>query len=344
MPLTLYVERDRWRVHQSSIVKANPGIVPVIKGNGYGFTTPRLSYEAAKLRVGAIAVGTAGEVLDVRGPFSGDVHVLTPYRLDEDEGLGLPDRVIRTVSSVDGARALAGRRIVVDCRTSLRRHGVTENDLLKLGPALDDVRLEGYGVHLPLDRPGSCDPVGEVGTWVERLRAFKLPVTTMFVSHLRAFEVGRLSQRYPDITFRPRIGTRLWLGDRRAFSARGTVLDVVRLSRGERYGYRQWRALGRGHLVVVSGGTSHGIGLEAPKAVRGVVPRVKGLAIAGLASANIALSPFSWAGKQRWFGEPPHMQVSLLFLPRDVTPPAVGDELEVDVRMTTTHFDRVIDR
>jgi hypothetical protein len=59
---------------------------------------------------------------------------------------------------------------------------------------------------------------------------------------------------------------------------------------------------------------------------------------------NRSLSPFWWAGKQRWFGEPPHMQVSLLFLPADVPPPAVGDELDVDVRMTTTHFDRVIDR
>jgi hypothetical protein len=59
---------------------------------------------------------------------------------------------------------------------------------------------------------------------------------------------------------------------------------------------------------------------------------------------NRTLSPFSWAGRQRWFAEPPHMQVSLLFLPADVAPPAVGDELDVELRHTTTHFDRVVDR
>jgi len=58
---------------------------------------------------------------------------------------------------------------------------------------------------------------------------------------------------------------------------------------------------------------------------------------------NRSLSPFRWAGKQRWFAEPPHMQVSLLWLPSSVTPPAVGDELPVEVRMTTTHFDAVVD-
>jgi len=37
------------------------------------------------------------------------------------------------------------------------------------------------------------------------------------------------------------------------------------------------------------------------------------------------------------------MQVSLLWLPSSVPPPAVGDELTVEVRMTTTHFDVVVD-
>ena len=36
------------------------------------------------------------------------------------------------------------------------------------------------------------------------------------------------------------------------------------------------------------------------------------------------------------------MQVSLLFLPASVPPPSVGDELDVDVRMTTAHFDAVL--
>ena len=35
------------------------------------------------------------------------------------------------------------------------------------------------------------------------------------------------------------------------------------------------------------------------------------------------------------------MQVSMLFLPGTVSPPAIGDELAVDVRFTTTRFDRI---
>jgi hypothetical protein len=81
--------------------------------------------------------------------------------------------------------------------------------------------------------------------------------------------------------------------------------------------------------------------MEAPKAVIGAVRRAKVVAAAGLASMNRNLSPFTWQGKQRWFAEPPHMQVSLLWLPADVPPPMPGDELPADVRMTTTHFDRI---
>ena len=84
------------------------------------------------------------------------------------------------------------------------------------------------------------------------------------------------------------------------------------MAKGDRFGYRQQKAASDGWLVVVAGGTSHGVGLEAPKALHGVMPRAKGVARAGLATVNRNLSPFVWAGKQRWFAEPPHMQVSIL--------------------------------
>jgi hypothetical protein len=63
------------------------------------------------------------------------------------------------------------------------------------------------------------------------------------------------------------------------------------------------------------------------------------------------MSPFSWDGKRRWFAEPPHMQVSLLWLSADDVRvatgrggrvPAVGDELDCRVRHTTALFDRII--
>jgi hypothetical protein len=343
MPLTLYVDIEPWRAQLAAVRSANPALVPVMKGNGYGFGNARLAAESAKLDVESVAVGTVEEIGQVTDRFDGDVLVLTPYHSGEEPAPD-SDRVVRTVASVDGVQALAGRRVVVDCLTSLRRHGVTETDLVKLRAVLDEVRLEGFALHLPLDRPVGVNPVQEVAEWVDRLRAARMPTENLYVSHLTAEEIASLAQRYPGVTFRPRIGTTLWLGDRSSFHAKGTVLDVTRLERGERFGYRQRKAVSDGYLIVVSGGTAQGVGLEAPKSVRGLVPRAKGVAIAGLATVNRTLSPFWWGGKQRWFAEPPHMQVSLLFLPADFAPPKVGDELEVEVRMTTTHFDRIVER
>jgi hypothetical protein len=137
------------------------------------------------------------------------------------------------------------------------------------------------------------------------------------------------------------VGTALWLGDPGAYTARGTVLDVHPLARGQRFGYRQRRAPADGSLVIVGGGTAHGVGLAAPPAPRGLA-RFRTLALGGLSATGLALSPFFWAGRKRWFAEPPHMQVSLLFLPVSVPPPSVGDELDVDVRMTTSTFDNVV--
>ncbi|KRV47300.1 alanine racemase [Wenjunlia vitaminophila] len=343
MALTLYVDTERWRAHIKSVLGAFPGLVPVAKGNGYGFDNVRLAEEVTRFGANLLAVGTTYEAARVKDYFDGDLLVLTPYRLGEDP-VPLPDRVIRSVSSVEGVRGLVGARVVIEVMSSMRRHGVTEDDLGKLHSAIEGVRLEGFAIHLPLDRTDGSDAVDEVTRWMDLLRGARLPLHTMFVSHLKEEELGRLQQEYPQTTFRVRIGTRLWLGDHDATEYRGAVLDVTRVAKGDRFGYRQQRTSSDGHLVVVAGGTSHGVGLEAPKAMHGVMPRAKGVARAGLASVNRNLSPFVWAGKQRWFAEPPHMQVSILYLPADVAPPAVGDELVAQLRHTTTHFDRLVDR
>jgi hypothetical protein len=95
-------------------------------------------------------------------------------------------------------------------------------------------------------------------------------------------------------------------------------------------------------LVVAAGGTSHGIALEAPAAAASARQRAVSLARGGLDAAGRALSPYVIDGKRRWFVEPPHMQVSMLFLPAGATVPTPGDEVSVQVRNTTTHFDRVL--
>lgn len=346
--LRLQIDRARWDAHLSKVNAEVPGLVPVVKGNGYGLGLERAVDEALKLGPDTLAVGTFAEArrLPERAEGYSKVVVLTPH-LPGDPTEGLPialfGRVVHTVASAGATADLAGKRVVIECRTSLRRHGVTPEELDGLGAALADVHLEGFALHLPMNRPRGAHPVAEVATWVERLKAAKLPTGTVYVSHLSGPEVAGLGKQFPETTFRARVGTNLWLGDRGALAPKARVLDVERLARGDRYGYRQRKAPRDGHLVVVSGGTAHGVGLAAPKPVAGAITRAKVAAEGALATFNRTLSPFSWAGKQRWFAEPPHMQVSLLWLPAGVEPPAVGADLDVEVRMTTTTFDEIVE-
>ena len=269
MALTLYVDTDRWRAHQQSVIQRYPGIVPVCKGNGYGFGHERLADEATRFGSDVLAVGTTYEAARMKDFFGGDLLVLTPFRKDE-EPVPLPDRAIRSVSSVEGVGLMRGARVVIEVMSSMKRHGVTEEDLPKLHSAIDEVRLEGFAIHLPLDRTDGSDAVEEVIGWMDRLRAARLPLDTMFVSHLGPDEFARLQQQFPRTNFRARIGTRLWLGDHTRHGVPG--LDPGRHARsckGDRFGYRQQKAAGDGWLVVVAGGTSHGVGLESPKALHG---------------------------------------------------------------------------
>ncbi|MCI0385576.1 alanine racemase [Streptomyces sp. CNQ085] len=342
MALSLYVDTERWRAHQQTVLNQFPGLVPVCKGNGYGFGHERLAEEVTRSGSDIIAVGTTYEAARMKDWFSGDLLVLTPFRRGE-EPVPLPDRAIRTVSSVDGVNALVGARVVIEVMSSMKRHGVVEEDLGKLRASIEDVRLEGFAIHLPLDRTDGTDAVDEVIGWMDRLRTARLPLEKVFVSHLGPEEFALLQRQFPQTRFRARIGTRLWLGDHEATRYRGSVLDVTRVVRGDRFGYRQQKAPGDGWLVVVAGGTSHGVGLEAPKAMHGMTSRAKGVARAGLATVNRNLSPFVWDGKQRWFAEPPHMQVSILFVPEEAAEPKVGDELTAILRHTTTQHDRLVD-
>lgn len=343
MSFRLYVDEDRWQAHLSEVLASTPGLVPVVKGNGYGLGLARLAQEASRLGVDTVAVGTSDELPVVQDHFGGDVLVLTPsYPAPEPDDSG---QVIRTVSHLAALRAAdAGSRVALEARTSMQRHGISASELDEIaetGQLAEGVRLEGLAFHLPIDRTGGYDPVAEVSGWLRRFADAGVPTGRAWVSHLTASEMSRVREAFPGTEVRPRIGTRLWLGDRGALVARGTVLDVHPLDRGQSYGYRQRRARRDSWLVVVGGGTAHGVALEAPRTVRGPVARAKALALGSLAAANMALSPFRWGGKQQWFAEPPHMHVSLLLLPRSLDPPTIGAELDCDVRLTTLHPDHV---
>ncbi|PIE20411.1 MAG: alanine racemase, partial [Arachnia propionica] len=81
MSLTLTIDSAAWRNHLDEFSAEVPGLVPVAKGNGYGFGLGRLAGESARLPADALAVGTAHEVPMVRSAgWEGDIVVLNPVR------------------------------------------------------------------------------------------------------------------------------------------------------------------------------------------------------------------------------------------------------------------------
>ena len=359
MSLTLTVDGERWRAHLLATVARHPGIVPVAKGNGYGFTVGRLARRAQWLgkhaaapgaRLDVLAIGTYDEVDQAATRYDGDLMVLTPWR---PFGAALrldgrtASRVVHTVSRPSDLASLRerdpGARFVLEQLTSMRRHGMSRRDLAAAAEALQAETgrsgLRGVAMHLPLN---TTSHLGEVGRLINDVVASGLPTRTVFVSHLTHAELTRLATSYPDFTVRPRIGTELWLGDRGALTVSATVLDVHHVERGETFGYRGRSAPKSGHIVVVSGGTAHGIGLEAPTGDQSLKARAATLARGGMDAVGFVRSPFSIDGKQRLFAEPPHMQASMLFVPSGARAPCVGEEIEVRVRFTATDFDRVV--
>jgi alanine racemase len=346
MSLTLTVDGERWRRHLRDVAEANPGLVPVIKGNGYGFGVTRLAEIAAWLGVDTIAVGTYHELPLVERAFAGNLMVLTPWRPTGPVPPGSldPARVIHTVSRLADLLALLdrqpGARVVLERLTSMRRHGMSAEELRAASHLLANrpADVEGVAFHLPLAHGAHLT---EVVHLVNDVVAADLATRTLWVSHLTPPELSRLRSSYADFDVRPRIGTDLWLGARDAMKVTATVLDVHEVERGDVYGYRGRSVPKGGHILVVSGGTAHGIGLEAPTGDHSIKARAATLARGGLDAAGFVRSPFTVDGKPRLFAEPPHMQASMLFLPHGPRVPAVGEEVAVRVRFTATTFDRI---
>lgn len=320
-----------------------PGLVPVVKGNGYGFGVHRLAGGAGRLGADVIAVGSVAEAKVALREFDGDVVVMMPFfNADAAAAEIMEDsRVIVTVAHLPELARLAEGpaypRVLVEVRTSMQRHGITLDDLPKVAGFLDRVDFAGWTIHLPMPAGDSnLEEATHIGT-AARMAA-KAP---LWFSHVSVDDHNRLREIFgPDV--RLRRGTDLWLGDPGALAVTATVLDVHKVVRGQRVGYHRKSVPANGWVVVVSGGTANGIGLEAPSTNRSMRDRAKTMALGMLDAAGRALSPFEVAGEKRAFVEPPHMQSSLVFLPANATPPAIGDEVPVTVRNTIATFDEIV--
>lgn len=374
MSFTLKINGEKWHTHLRAVTNAITSAtgnapVPVIKGNGYGLGQELLGAEAMDLGADTIAVGTVFEIESVVSVTQGDIVVLQPFD-PRDAGAAAKwweigekyyaGRIIRTVASLEALNELAsgsgGVRIILEARSSMIRFGLTEPELLgalnnpdiRTALATGRIFIEGLSIHLPLERTGPDSHAVEVmrwaGLWQTETAVWEghsPPAPVIWVSHCSDSELALIRSGLSESIVRMRVGTRLWLGERSALQASGTVLAVHPLAEGTKVGYRQRSAGKNATLVVVSGGTAHGIGLSAPSPTASVRQRVTTLGIGALDAAGRALSPFSIGGKQRWFAEPPHQHVSMLWLNGESVLPRVGDQVSADIRFTTSRFDSV---
>ncbi|AZZ40481.1 alanine racemase [Acidipropionibacterium jensenii] len=345
MSLVLHVDAGPWRAHQDLVVSGHQGIVPVAKGNGYGFGLGRLAAEATRMGLDLMAVGTAEEVPALRAAvagqpgFQGDVVVLTPWRPDDpvaDQVLHDP-QVITTLSRVADvaavARAHPGARVILEVLTSMSRYGMRPDEFAEAVAAAGPLEIVGWTIHLPMigEHLGEATDLATAA-----LAAHRAP---LWVSHLSAGDLDRFRRTF-DVPVRPRIGTELWLGAHGAMRYLASVQDVHEVTAGQQVGYWQRRAGRRHHhLAVVSGGTANGVAMQAPTAAATLRQVVQTLANGAMEAGRLALSPYSAGGHKLLFAEPPHMQASLLWVPSSVH---VGDELEVTMRATTATPDQVI--
>jgi alanine racemase len=319
MTVRLTIDRQAWRSHVDSTVAAyGTGLVPVVKGNGYGFGRAMLHGMVSDL-VGPhalVAVGSAHEVADVP-------HDLTPVVLTPSLSAPSDTRPILTVGASEHVDALAGwhGRVIVKLASSMHRFGVARGRLAEL---LHEVQARGlevvaFGLHLPLAGT-DADRLGEIRGWLAHL-----PTTTpLWVSHLSPMSFGALRAEVGDRDVRIRVGTALWHGVPRGNFVRLTadVLQVAAVRAGDRVGYHAALAPSDGAVVTIGAGTSAGI--------------------APLDTADAAhRSPFHFARQRLTLLEGPHMHASLVFVPSGQELPSVGDEVDVQRPLIATNVDEV---
>lgn len=351
MTLTLYVDGARLREHVTAVAERVHDLVPVARGNGSGLGNSRLALEAQRLGVDVLAVGTADECSQVAGLFDGDLLVLAPYR----PFLPLPDvaqeRLVHTVSRLDDLVALLDAhpraRVLLARMTSTRLHGLSGRELRAAAHELERRRvgtpggptLEGVLLAFPIAGGGRLTELHRLS---QDVLASGLPTRTFWTANLGEAEVLAAHGAWPELEVRPLLGDELWIGDSGALTVRAHVLDLHRLERGSTFGEHGRTVPRRGHLLVVSGGLAHGIGLEPPTTDLSLKARATSLARGSLDAAGLVRSPYVVDGKQRYFAEPPHSQSSVVFLPEEAHVPEIGAEVELRVRLETTTFDRTV--
>ncbi len=355
MSFTLYLDRQQWLKHLTEADSLFPGYLPVIKGNGYGFGNSFLADAISELGKRSVAVGTLEEARHIFSTHDFEkILILTPVLSEIRESdlayvftVGSFAQLEHLFASVENLSArkltLPPVKVLLKCRSAMKRYGFAPGDLKEAAEMLRNhpyFQIQGFSLHFPTERIRESEKLQQIQTWIEQITTAGLVCDKMYVSHLSSHLSHRIGEQHPAVSFIMRLGTGLWLRDK-TYYFRSTVLDVRRIIRGERYGYKQKKTWRNVYLVTVSGGTANGIGLESPVHARGLKGRLKLTVFWLLSLFNLHLSPFIHDGKRLWFAEPPHMQASVLKIRRN--PPKPGEEVTLkNLRMTIATFDQVV--
>jgi alanine racemase len=318
MTLRLTVQREAWQAHVHTVAAAHgPALVPVVKGNGYGFGRAALHDEARRLS-DEVCVGTVHELHDV--PTGVRPVVLTPT-LQTPSHAG---SAVFTVGRPEHVAPLAGTgaAVIVKLASSMQRYGTAPEGLHAL---LDAVRgaglaLYAFGLHLPL-AGDDVARTSEVEAWLPMLDEG----VPLWLSHLSPQSFAALAAANPRRALRIRVGTALWHGvPKGPFLHLGSeVLDTRPVHAGDPAGYRHTPVPFDGTLVAVGCGQSHGIApLDHPDPAR--------------------RSPFHFGRERMTLLEPPHMHTSLVMVRTGNPVPQVGDMVDVQRPLIAVKADEVV--
>lgn len=320
MSVRLTVRRAMWRAHVARTAAAyGPAMVPVVKGNGYGFGRPLLHdlVDGFGPAGSTVCVGTVHELHDV--PAALRPVVLTPTLVAPFSAAP-----VLTVGSVEHVAALRnwGGEVMVKLASSMQRYGVVPEGLDELVGAVQRAGLGtvGFALHLPL-AGGDDDRRAEIEAWLPRLPTG----VPLWVSHLAPQSFHALVADHPDRTFRIRVGTALWHGIPRGdFLHLGAeVVQTRPARRGELAGYHRSTVPFDGTLVAIGAGVAAGIAqLQSDDPMR--------------------RSPFHFARTRLQLLEAPHMHTSIAVVPEGAPCPRVGELVDVQRPLLATTADEIV--
>lgn len=302
MTIRLTVDRDRWWTHVTEVAAAVDGLVPVVKGNGYGFGRANLAIAASRISP-IIAVGTVHELDGL--PDGPTVVVLTPTL--EAPVSTEPVLTVGSRRHIDALRGWAGR-VIVKLDSPMHRYGGDVGLVAEAQRA--GLRTVGVAIHPPL-----------AGSDEERLDDINArlpgidPSLDVWLSHLSpgAYELLPDTHRY-----KLRVGTYLWHGDRESIRLEANVLDTRRADAGSTAGYRLRTIEHDATILMIGAGSA-----------------------AGVALLPDGRSPFHFARRRLELIEPPHMHTSMALVPFGDPCPVVGDWVDLQRPLTMTAADEL---